>query len=232
MKLLTEDEVKSLMQSDAYQNRDNPKFAETQRQVSQAWDNLYPEDDRNTNPQNYYIWKSVDDSKTRSSHAKREGEVFSWNNPPEGGHPGEDYNCRCWAKPYESSEEKICPIDSSFYETVSSKNNFIENIQNWNNEKKRVDKLKISDENKHQYMSCLSGRGNANMALLGLGVGAAKEVWDFSYKTLYSSQRKKNGGVIGVALDGGKDIVNNIKGLKHGFIDKKPCINLLKKKIP
>lgn len=25
---------------------------------------------------------------------------FCWNEPPEGGHPGEDYNCRCWAERY------------------------------------------------------------------------------------------------------------------------------------
>lgn len=25
---------------------------------------------------------------------------FSWDNPPSTGHPGEDYNCRCWAEPH------------------------------------------------------------------------------------------------------------------------------------
>jgi|GEM_PF-1110486 len=33
----------------------------------------------------------------RPSHWAREGETFSWDDPPEGGHPGEDYNCRCVA---------------------------------------------------------------------------------------------------------------------------------------
>jgi len=46
-----------------------------------------------------YIWRTVQDDKVRSSHAARAGETFSWTNPPEGGHPGEDYNCRCWAEP-------------------------------------------------------------------------------------------------------------------------------------
>jgi uncharacterized protein with gpF-like domain len=39
-----------------------------------------------------------DDSKTRRSHRMREGAVFSWDNPPPGGHLGEDFNCRCRAE--------------------------------------------------------------------------------------------------------------------------------------
>lgn len=46
-----------------------------------------------------YIWRSVHDDKTRATHAARSGREFSWNTPPGGGHPGEDYNCRCWAEP-------------------------------------------------------------------------------------------------------------------------------------
>lgn len=46
----------------------------------------------------HYIWRTVQDSKVRSSHADREGKTFSWTNPPKGGHPGEAYNCRCWAE--------------------------------------------------------------------------------------------------------------------------------------
>lgn len=45
-----------------------------------------------------YIWRTVKDSDVRPAHAVREGQTFSWANPPEGGHPGEDYNCRCWAE--------------------------------------------------------------------------------------------------------------------------------------
>ncbi|MFP4097878.1 MAG: phage minor head protein [Alphaproteobacteria bacterium] len=46
----------------------------------------------------HYIWRTVKDSDVRPAHAAREGKIFSWTNPPEGGHPGEDYNCRCWAE--------------------------------------------------------------------------------------------------------------------------------------
>lgn len=42
-----------------------------------------------------YIWRTKGDDKVRSSHAARDGKVFSWGNPPEGGHPGKDFGCRC-----------------------------------------------------------------------------------------------------------------------------------------
>lgn len=107
MRCLTEDEVKALMRTDEYQNKYNPKFNETIKVVGQAWENLYPEDDRNKNPDNYYVWKSVGDSKTRSAHAERDGKVFCWDNPPDGGHPGEDYNCRCKAEEYAPPLSKV-----------------------------------------------------------------------------------------------------------------------------
>lgn len=46
-----------------------------------------------------YIWRSVKDDKARHSHTARDGQIFLWDRPPKGGHPGEDYNCRCWAEP-------------------------------------------------------------------------------------------------------------------------------------
>lgn len=54
-----------------------------------------------------YIWRTVKDSDVRPAHAAREGQIFSWTNPPEGGHPGEDYNCRCWAEPVKGRASKI-----------------------------------------------------------------------------------------------------------------------------
>lgn len=46
-----------------------------------------------------YIWRSRDDGKVRSAHAAHDDQVFSWDNPPEGGHPGQAFNCRCVAEP-------------------------------------------------------------------------------------------------------------------------------------
>ena len=55
---------------------------------------------KNTKPTTHYIWRTRRDGKVRSSHAEREGQIFSWDDPPQGGHPGEDYGCRCTAEPY------------------------------------------------------------------------------------------------------------------------------------
>ena len=46
-----------------------------------------------------YRWRTVGDDRVREEHRARNGKVFSWGSPPEGGHPGEDFNCRCVAEP-------------------------------------------------------------------------------------------------------------------------------------
>ena len=46
-----------------------------------------------------YIWRTVKDERVRDTHQELDGELFSWDAPPEPGHPGEDYNCRCYAEP-------------------------------------------------------------------------------------------------------------------------------------
>ncbi len=100
MESMTEEEIKNLMKSDAYLNNNHPQHNETIKNVMQGWENLYPNDDRNSNPKDYYIWRTVGDNKTRAAHALRDGKVFCWKNPPTGGHPGQDYNCRCRADKY------------------------------------------------------------------------------------------------------------------------------------
>lgn len=47
----------------------------------------------------FYIWRTRKDGKVRPSHAENDGRVFSWDDPPETGHPGTSYGCRCWAEP-------------------------------------------------------------------------------------------------------------------------------------
>lgn len=55
-----------------------------------------------------YIWNTQRDERVRGdptglypnsvpSHYARDNEIFNWGNPPEGGHPGEAYGCRCYA---------------------------------------------------------------------------------------------------------------------------------------
>lgn len=46
-----------------------------------------------------YTWSTSLDERVRLEHAKREGKTFSWNAPPDDGHPGEAVNCRCVALP-------------------------------------------------------------------------------------------------------------------------------------
>ena len=53
---------------------------------------------------NEYIWRTCQDERVRESHKELHGKMFSWDNPPDVGrgrrcHPGEDYQCRCRAKP-------------------------------------------------------------------------------------------------------------------------------------
>lgn len=49
-----------------------------------------------------YIWRSRDDAQVRDSHAEYDDQVFSWDEPPAGGHPGQAHNCRCYAEPVAS----------------------------------------------------------------------------------------------------------------------------------
>lgn len=46
-----------------------------------------------------YVWSTVGDGAVRSHHAARDGKIFKWSDPPEGGHPGEEVMCRCTAEP-------------------------------------------------------------------------------------------------------------------------------------
>lgn len=46
-----------------------------------------------------YIWQTMRDNRVREQHRRREGKKYSWDNPPEGGHPSMAVRCRCKAKP-------------------------------------------------------------------------------------------------------------------------------------
>lgn len=51
-----------------------------------------------------YIWRTAGDERVRDSHARLEGTTQSWDDPPEVGHPGDDYECRCYAEPILNSD--------------------------------------------------------------------------------------------------------------------------------
>ncbi len=47
-----------------------------------------------------YIWRTAGDDRVRSTHAHHAGETFFWNSPPaDTGHPGQDFQCRCYPEP-------------------------------------------------------------------------------------------------------------------------------------
>ena len=39
----------------------------------------------------FYVWTTQHDARVRDSHAERDGKIFRWDSPPEGGHPAEDF---------------------------------------------------------------------------------------------------------------------------------------------
>lgn len=87
----------------AFQRAQNVPFGDapgpgsvTERKLTEALDDLGAAE--------RYIWRTAGDGKVRHEHALREGKIYSWNNPSDDGeHPGDDYNCRCWAEPLNPS---------------------------------------------------------------------------------------------------------------------------------
>ena len=59
-----------------------------------------------------YIWRTSEDVDVRERHRKLNGKYFTWISPPVSGengersHPGEIYNCRCWAEVVLPGEKK------------------------------------------------------------------------------------------------------------------------------
>lgn len=47
----------------------------------------------------HYVWTTAEDEKVRANHAANDGRIFAWSEPPATGHPGEDFNCHCIARP-------------------------------------------------------------------------------------------------------------------------------------
>lgn len=56
---------------------------------------------------NKYVWTTTRDERVREEHAELDGQVFSFDDPPEPGNPGEDFQCRCTAFPVFEEEEGV-----------------------------------------------------------------------------------------------------------------------------
>lgn len=46
----------------------------------------------------FYVWTTQHDRRVREGHAERDDRIFRWDDPPEGGHPSQDFGCRCYAR--------------------------------------------------------------------------------------------------------------------------------------
>jgi SPP1 gp7 family putative phage head morphogenesis protein len=47
-----------------------------------------------------YVWETMLDDRVRPDHQDRQGRIYSWDDPPADGNPGEPINCRCVAAAY------------------------------------------------------------------------------------------------------------------------------------
>lgn len=115
---------------------------------------------------------------------------------------------------------------------ISNNNSTFSNISNWVDEKNRISALPISDENKHQYMSCLAGKGGTLMNLAGLTLGIGKEALDITTKLSNPNLKQQYGGTFGVLGDSLKDMRNNFRGLQHAYDGCSDCQALLYHKKP
>lgn len=59
-----------------------------------------------------YVWRTRQDAKVRPAHRENDGHIFSWDDPPATGHPGESRNCRCEAIPYRPGETEFAYLRS------------------------------------------------------------------------------------------------------------------------
>lgn len=57
-----------------------------------------------------FVWRTVRDERVRSEHEEREGEIYSYDDPPDGELPGEPINCRCYAEPI--FDEVLAELDA------------------------------------------------------------------------------------------------------------------------
>ena len=135
---------------------------------------------------NHYIWRSVRDENSRSEHAKRHGEIFSWDNPPKDGHPGEAPNCRCWAEPLQKND---CE-------------GFLKEIRvledEMNKQTSRLNKLNLHNENLIRDNNEL-----VNNMQLQLGYNIAAHIIDYPFKKiplLAEMIRERFGGLVGEAI--------------------------------
>ena len=75
---------------------------------------------------NKYKWRSVGDERVRDRHRELDKQIFSWDDPPvvdkrigRRCHPGEDYQCRCIARPIFNRNTTSLPIADDVKVSIS-----------------------------------------------------------------------------------------------------------------
>lgn len=71
----------------------------------------------------FYVWSTRQDSRVREGHAERDDMIFRWDTPPEGGHPTEDFGCRCYAR--------ALGIEGYWARVQPSVDGFVADIEEW-----------------------------------------------------------------------------------------------------
>lgn len=72
----------------------------------------------------WYIWRTMNDSRVRETHQEREGKAYKWSEPPPDGHPGQPIRCRCHAESlYDVQELGMTPMAGKYHEYVQGKRN-------------------------------------------------------------------------------------------------------------
>lgn len=88
----------------AFQRQATVQFGDTEIGPGTTTERVLMEALEETDESAAYIWRTAADDKVRDEHASRAGKTYTWDAPPDGDHPGDDYNCRCWAEPLNPSQ--------------------------------------------------------------------------------------------------------------------------------
>lgn len=68
----------------------------------------------------YYIWRTQEDDRVRDIHVANDGKIFRWDTlPPNGHHPGQAINCRCWAEPMMGPDGRSTFVESAHQTLIS-----------------------------------------------------------------------------------------------------------------
>ena len=96
-----------------------------------------------------YIWSTSGDERVRDSHAENDGKIFSYDDPPPTGHPGDEINCRCVAIPYfgDKVEQKAEEVEQSQeIERKQEELQFVEQMLGEEESNKARDRLNTASE--------------------------------------------------------------------------------------